>query len=86
MPRTPTQSTGSPRRCPPRDDKLGTREGGNRVDWRDVDRVVDLWEVDTEWWTAEPVRRRYWRLALSDGGLVTVYRDLITGHWFRQGY
>ena len=54
--------------------------------WHAVDRVVDLWEVDTEWWTSDPVRRRYWRLALSDGGLVTVYHDLIAGGWFRQGY
>lgn len=53
---------------------------------RAVARVVDLWEVDTEWWTDDPVRRRYWRLALADGGLVTVYRDLATGHWFRQPY
>ena len=62
------------------------RVNTGRVDWRTVARVVDLWEVDTEWWTPEPVRRRYWRLALTDGGLLTVYRDLTTGHWFRQDY
>lgn len=54
--------------------------------WRPVEQVVDLWEVETEWWTPEPVNRRYWRLALADGGLLTVYRDLDTGEWFRQGY
>ena len=54
--------------------------------WRPVAQVVDRWEVDTEWWTPEPVNRRYWRLALTDGGLLTVYRDLDTGEWFRQGY
>ena len=54
--------------------------------WRPVEQVVDLWEVETEWWTPEPVNRRYWRLALTDGGLLTVYRDLDTGQWFRQGY
>ncbi len=54
--------------------------------WRPVEQVIDLWEVDTEWWTPEPVKRRYWRLALADGGLLTVYRDLATGQWFRQGY
>ena len=54
--------------------------------WRPVEQVVDMWEVDTEWWTPEPVNRRYWRLALTDGGLFTVYRDLNTGQWFRQGY
>ena len=60
------------------------RTGGRR--WRTVEQVVDLWEIDTEWWTLEPVCRRYWRLALADGGLLTVYRDLDTGRWFRQGY
>lgn len=66
---------GSPRRV---------RTDGRR--WRPVEQVVDLWEVETEWWTPEPVNRRYWRLALTDGGLLTVYRDLATGQWFRQGY
>ena len=60
------------------------RAGNGR--WRPVEQVVDLWEVETEWWTPEPVNRRYWRLALADGGLLTVYRDLSTGEWFRQGY
>ena len=54
--------------------------------WRPVEQVVDLWEVETEWWTPQPVNRRYWRLVLADGGLLTVYRDLATGQWFRQGY
>lgn len=62
------------------------RVGAGPEAWRAVDRVVDLWEVDTEWWTSDPVRRRYWRLALTDGGLMTVYHDLIAGGWFRQGY
>ena len=62
--------------------RIGSDSAANRA----VARVVDLWEVDTEWWTQEPVRRRYWRLALADGGLLTVYRDLNTGDWFRQGY
>ncbi len=67
--------SGAPRRV-----KTGDRH------WRPVEQVVDRWEVDTEWWTPEPVYRRYWRLALTDGGLLTVYRDLDTGEWFRQGY
>ena len=60
------------------------RTDGRR--WRPVEQVVDLWEIETEWWTPQPVNRRYWRLALTDGGLLTVYRDLATGQWFRQGY
>ena len=54
--------------------------------WRPVEQVVDRWEVDTEWWTSGPVNRSYWQLALTDGGLLTVYRDLDTGQWFRQDY
>ena len=53
--------------------------------WRTVRQTVDRWDVDTEWWTSQPVRRCYWRLALSDGGLATVYRDLVAGAWFRHG-
>ena len=62
------------------------RVGADSKTWHAVDRVVDLWEVDTEWWTSDPVRRRYWRLALANGGLMTVYHDLIADGWFRQGY
>lgn len=60
--------------------------GSGNAGWRDVEDVVDRWEVDTEWWTPDPVCRHYWRLALVDGGLTTVYLDLVTGSWFRQGY
>ena len=62
------------------------RVSGDPAGGKAVAKVVDLWEVDTEWWTPAPVRRRYWRLALDGGGLLTVYRDLDTGDWFRQGY
>ena len=55
------------------------------VDARPVERVVDLWEVDTDWWTPEPARRRYWQALLSGGGLATVYHDLAAGTWHRQG-
>ena len=51
---------------------------------RRVERIIDLWEVDTEWWTPEPARRRYWQMLLSGGGLATVYHDLSAGTWHRQ--
>lgn len=56
------------------------------VESHSVRKVIDLWEVDTEWWTAEPARRRYWRLVTDGGRLITVYRDLATGEWYQQGY
>ena len=33
-----------------------------------------------------PVSRTYWRVALEDGRVVDVYRDLISGKWWRQTY
>lgn len=56
------------------------------VNEQQVWKVVDLWEVDTDWWTSEPARRRYWQVLLSRGGMRTVYCDLTTGEWRRQGY
>ena len=55
------------------------------VDARPVERVVGLWEVDTDWWTPEPARRRYSQTLLAGGALVTVYHDLAAGTWHRQG-
>lgn len=57
---------------------------GNR--WRRVEQVLDHWEARSGWWTARPAARRYWRLALRDGGLTTVYRDFGDGGWYRQAY
>ena len=55
------------------------------VDSRPVQTIIDRWEVDTDWWTPEPARRRYWQTLLSAGGLTTVYHDLAAGTWHRQG-
>ena len=56
------------------------------VESQSVRKVIDLWDVDTEWWMPEPARRRYWRLVMDGGKLLTVYRDLATGEWYQQGY
>ena len=64
----------------------------NRVDlagngrWQRVAHILDLWEVETEWWHREQVRRRYCRLELDPGKSITVFRDLESGDWFRQDY
>jgi len=46
--------------------------------------VQDTWRIDDEWWRERPVSRVYWRLAVEDGQVVTVYRDLVGAGWFRQ--
>lgn len=64
--------------------RVGRTASGNVAGLRPVAGVADCWELETGWWGPDPVSRRYWALALADGGLVTVYRDRLSGSWFRQ--
>jgi len=48
--------------------------------------VQDTWRIDDEWWRERPVSRAYYELALEDGRVVTVYRDLVRGGWYEQRY
>ena len=50
-----------------------------------VAAVVDRWRIDDEWWREE-ISRFYYRLALADGRLLTVFQDLIGGGWYAQRY
>jgi hypothetical protein len=52
----------------------GVDAAGLREEWRVVDR----------WWTEEPVRRRYFEVLLETGRNVVVFRDELSGRWFRQ--
>jgi hypothetical protein len=49
-----------------------------------VDSVREEWVVEDRWWTARPLRRRYFELVLSDGRNFVVFRDLVGGNWFMQ--
>ena len=49
-----------------------------------VDAVLEEWVVEDRWWTAVPVRRRYFELVLAGGRNAVVFRDLATGAWFEQ--
>ena len=51
-----------------------------------AEHVIDLWELDDEWWRATSIRRRYFRLLMDTGRVLTVFRDLRSGEWFRQEY
>jgi len=51
-----------------------------------VESVVETWRIDDEWWREKVVSRQYWRVVLQDGRVVDIYRDLITGKWWRQAY
>ena len=54
------------------------------VDGRAVDAVRESWLVEDRWWTAEPVRRRYWEVVTTDGRNLVVFHDLRGGAWFTQ--
>ncbi len=50
---------------------------------RRVLQILDLWQIDDEWWR-QPISRRYAILALEDGRTVTVFRDLMESRWYIQ--
>jgi len=36
------------------------------------------------WWREHPLRRRYYEVITVTGQRVVVFRDMVTGRWFRQ--
>ena len=49
-----------------------------------VAAMREEWRVVDRWWTEEPVRRRYFEVVLDTGRNVVVFRDELTGKWYRQ--
>lgn len=50
-----------------------------------VARVQNRWRIDDEWWQSE-ISRMYYELLLSDGSVLTVFQDLVSGKWYQQRY
>jgi hypothetical protein len=46
------------------------------VDGRTVAQVRESWLVEDGWWTAHPIRRRYWEVVTECGRNIVVFRDL----------
>ena len=53
--------------------------------WRQVSEVLDSWRIDDEWWRKIPIARVYYRVVMEDDRSVTIFEDLLTGEWYRQG-
>ena len=51
----------------------------------EVASIDDLWEIDEEWWRENPILRRYYQVTTEDGRPMTIFRDLVSGEWYRQG-
>jgi hypothetical protein len=49
-----------------------------------VEAVREDWVVEDRWWTARPLRRRYFELVLEDGRNVVVFHDLVADAWLSQ--
>ena len=47
--------------------------------------IEDKWRIDDEWWRKEPVSRFYYSVLLTSGQKVVLYKDLISGEWYKQG-
>jgi hypothetical protein len=48
--------------------------------------IDDRWRLDDEWWRTEPVSRLYYNILLASGLRLVLYKDLVTGGWYRQDY
>ena len=74
----------------PRPARVRTAAGGVpvEVDGRTVELVRESWMVEDRWWTARPLRRRYWEVLSTSGRNMVVFHDLgagDSGGWFTQG-
>ena len=53
-----------------------------------IESLCESWLVEDRWWTAQPLRRRYWELVGERGRNVVVFHDLTQrgahGSWFVQ--
>jgi hypothetical protein len=54
------------------------------VDGVAVEALREEWLVADRWWTPQPLRRRYFELALAGGSAVVVFRCGLSGRWYRQ--
>lgn len=41
--------------------------------------------IETGWWRGRPIGRDYYRIELTSGQRLWIYRDLMTGSWFLHG-
>ena len=72
----------------PKSRGAGRKNTGERASdhqWRRVSEVLDSWRIDDEWWRKTSIARVYYRVVMEDDRSVTVFHDLATGEWYRQG-
>lgn len=50
-----------------------------------VKGILNVWRIDDEWWR-KPISRLYYSVEFTSGSRLTIFRDLITGKWYRQNW
>ncbi|HEY1451430.1 MAG TPA: hypothetical protein VGF47_10810 [Solirubrobacteraceae bacterium] len=71
--------------------RIGQEGVPRQIDGRAVEQVRESWLVEDRWWTAQPLRRRYWEVVMTSGRNLVVFHDLgagvgeRVGGWFMQG-
>ena len=70
----------------PRASRVFAGPGGRpvEVDGHEIVAVRESRLIEDRWWTAQPLRRRYWEVVTVDGRDLIVFRDLVAGAWNRQ--
>lgn len=51
-----------------------------------IKAVDEQWRIDDEWWCVEPVSRTYYAVRLLSGQKLILFKDLVSGSWYRQSY
>ena len=51
-----------------------------------VQRIVDVWEIQSYWWREKAVARKYYRVVLDNGEMINVYFDPVASQWYQQKY
>ncbi len=75
----------------PKEIEVVTNDSGEPavVNWnntrRKVAAILNVWRIDEEWWREE-ISRRYFRIELQNGLIMTVFHDLVAERWYRQKY
>jgi hypothetical protein len=67
-----------------REDSSGRPAAVKMVRQKGVAAIIDHWRIDDEWWRRELISRIYYVVILSSGQRMVLFKDLITGVWYRQ--
>ena len=48
-----------------------------------VESIMERWEDEVFWWRNDPVVRVTYRVSLRDGQEITIFKNMLTGGWYR---